>query len=130
MTTLLLIVTALLETTTGVSLLVSPSLVAALLLGASLDAPAALAVGRVGGAALLALGVACGLARHDGSSDAGRALVAAMLVYNGAAGAALAYAGAGVALVGVLLWLAVALHTALAVWCIGCLRSGGSGSRQ
>ena len=38
----LLIVTALVETATGLMLLVSPTLVVAFLLGASLDAPAAL----------------------------------------------------------------------------------------
>jgi hypothetical protein len=62
----LLIVTALLETTTGLTLMLSPTLVAALLLGRSLDAPVALVVGRVGGAALLSLGVACWLAWEEG----------------------------------------------------------------
>ena len=47
----LLIVTAFAETATGLMLLVSPTLVVALLLGASLDAPAALVVARVAGAA-------------------------------------------------------------------------------
>ena len=49
----LLIVTALIETATGLILLVSPTLVVALLLGASLDAPAALIVAHMSGAALL-----------------------------------------------------------------------------
>ena len=120
----LLIVTALLETATGLALLLSPSLVAAVLLGASLDAPAALVVGRMAGAALLSLGGACWMARNDGPSRALRGLVAAMLLYNCAAVAVLANAGAGVRLVGVLMWPAVALHSALAVWCIACLRNG------
>ena len=120
----LLIVTALLETATGLALLLSPSLVAAVLLGASLDAPAALVVGRMAGAALLSLGGACWLARNDGPSRALRGLVAAMLLYNLAAVAVLANAGAGVRLVGVLMWPAVALHSALAVWCIACMRNG------
>ena len=90
----LLIVTALVETAAGVTLLVSPPLVAALLLGASLDAPAASVVARVAGAALLSLGGACWLARDDGPSRARRGLVAAMLLYNSAAGAVLADAGA------------------------------------
>jgi hypothetical protein len=47
-----------------------------------------------------------------------------MLLYNVAAGAVLANAGAGVRLVGVLMWPAVALHAGLAVWCIACSRSG------
>jgi hypothetical protein len=120
----LLIVTALLETATGLALLLSPPLVAAALLGASLDAPAALVVGRMAGAALLSLGGACWLARNDGPNRALRGLVAAMLLYNCAAVAVLANAGAGVRLVGVLMWPAVALHSALAVWCIACLRNG------
>ena len=119
----LLIVTALLETATGLALLVSPPLVAAVLLGASLDAPAALVVGRMAGAALLSLGGACWLARNDGATRALRGLVAAMLLYNCAAVAVLANAGAGVRLVGVLVWPAVALHSALAVWCVRCLRN-------
>ena len=120
----LLIVTALAETATGLMLLVTPQLVIAFLLGASLDAQAALVVARIAGAALLSLGGACWLARDDGPSRAGRGLVAAMLLYNGVAVAVLANAGAGAGLVGVLTWPAVALHTALAVWCIACLRSG------
>ena len=119
----LLVVTTLVEMPIGLMLLVSPPLVAGLLLGASLDAPAALIVGRIAGAALLSLGVACWLARDDGPSRAVRGLVAAMLLYNCAAVAVLANAGAGVGLVGVLMWPAVALHVALAVWCIACLRS-------
>lgn len=120
----LLIVTALLETATGLALLLSPPLVAAVLLDVSLDAPAALVVGRMAGAVLLSLGGACWLARNDGPNRALRGLVAAMLLYNCAAVAVLANAGAGVRLGGVLMWPAVALHSALAVWCIACLLNG------
>jgi hypothetical protein len=122
----LLIVTALAETPIGLLLLLSPTLVTGLLLGASLDAPAALVVARVAGAALLSLGSACWLARDDGPSRAGRGLVAAMLLYNSAAAAVLTNAGAGGRPVGVLIWPAVALHAILAVWCIACLRSGST----
>jgi hypothetical protein len=122
----LLIVTALVETPIGLMLLLSPALVVAFLLGASLDAPAALVVARMAGAALLSLGGACWLARDDGPSRARRGLVAAMLLYNSVAVAVLASAGAGVRLVGVLMWPAVALHAVLAVWCIACLRSGSA----
>ena len=110
-------------------MLLSPPLVAGLLLGVSLDAPAALVVGRIAGAALLSLGGACWLARDDGPSRARRGLVAAMLLYNCAAGAVLAHAGAGVRLVGVLMWPAVALHAALAAWCIVWLRKGPVNAR-
>jgi hypothetical protein len=121
--TKLLIVTALAETVTGLMLLVSPALVVALLLGASLEAPAALVVARIAGAALLSLGCACWLARNDGPNRAVRGLITAMLLYNSVALAVLANAGASARLVGVLMWPAVALHAVLAVCCIVCLRS-------
>jgi hypothetical protein len=120
----LLIVTALVETTIGLMLLVSPALVVVFLLGVSIDAPAALIVGRIAGAALLSLGCACWLARNDGPNRAVPGLVAAMLLYNSVAVAILTNAGAGARLVGVLTWPPVAVHAALAVWCIACLRSG------
>jgi hypothetical protein len=113
----LLIVTALIEAGTGLSLLVVPSVVAQVLLGGTLDAPAAMTVARVAGAALLALGVACWLSRHDG-----RALVVAMLFYNVAAVAVLTYATVGLALSGIGLWPAIVLHTALAGWCAAALK--------
>jgi len=101
---------------------VLPSLVVSLLLGTSLDAPAALVVARVGGAALLAIGVACWLARNDQQSRAATGLVAALLLYNIAAVAVLIYAGTGLSLSGIGLWPAVVLHAALAIWCVACLR--------
>ena len=107
----LLTVTALAETGVGLLLLLSPPLVSGLLLGVSLDAPAALIVGRIAGAALVSLGSACWLARDDGPNRARRGLVAAMVLYNCAAVAVLAHAGAGVRLVGVLMWPAVALRS-------------------
>ena len=124
----LLIVTAVVETPLGAMLLLSPPLVARLLLGASLDPPAALIVGRIAGAALLSLSAACWLARDDGPSRARRGLVAAMLLYNSVALAVLANAAVGGRLVGVLMWPAVALHAVLAVWCIAAI--GPSVSRE
>jgi len=118
----LLIVTAALETATGLVLLALPSLVVLFLLGESLDAPAALVVARVTGAAMLSLGVACWLARSDEKSRAAVGLVTAMLLYNAAAVSVLLYASIGLALSGIGLWPAILLHAALAVWCIACLR--------
>jgi hypothetical protein len=117
----LLIVTALIEAGAGVSLMCWPSATVAILLGSSLDTTAALALGRVAGAALLALGVACWLAYYDAQSCAARGLVSAMVLYNLGAVIILGTAGFRLQPVGVALWPAVVLHTAMAVWCITCL---------
>jgi len=116
-------VTAAAETATGLALLGLPMLVASLLLGASLDTPAALVVARVTGAALLSIGIACWLARNDAQSRAARGLIAALLLYNAAVTAVLVHAGTGLGLFGIGLWPAVVLHVAMAAWCIACLRS-------
>ncbi|MDR3404811.1 MAG: hypothetical protein P4L99_20070 [Chthoniobacter sp.] len=118
----LLVTTALLEAVTGVALMVSPAPPVMLLVGAALDTTAGLLVARVAGAALLALGVACWAARDDGESHAARGIVAAMLLYNTAAVAVLVYAGLGLKLFAISLWPAVALHLALAFWCVVGLR--------
>jgi hypothetical protein len=118
----LLKLTALIEAATGVALMVVPSVVVRLLLGSPLDTSAAVILGRVAGVALFALGVACWLARDDAQSRAARGLVAAMLLYNVAAVAVLAFAGIGFGLHGVALWPAVVLHAVMAVWCVACLR--------
>lgn len=119
---ILFMVTAALEAAAGLALLWSPSVPVSLLLGAPIDAPGASTVGRIAGAALLALGLACWLARNDGQNRAARGLLAAMLFYNIAAVALLARTGLGSEGVGVGLWPAVALHAALAAWCTSCLR--------
>ena len=126
----LLVVTALLETITGVALIVSPALPASLLFGAPIDTAVGLILARIAGAALLALGVACWLARDDVRSGAARGLVAAMLLYNAAAVAALVYAALGFTLAGIALWPAVLLHLALAAWCIATFAQGKAGAEQ
>ena len=120
----LLKLTAIIEAGTGLGLIAVPSVVVRLLLGSPLDTSAAVMLGRVAGAALLALGVACWLARDDTQSRAARGLVVAMLMYNIAATAVLAFAGIGLGLHGVLLWPAVVLHAAMGAWCVACLRRG------
>lgn len=114
----LLTITAIIEAATGLGLLAAPAVLAQLLLGETLDTPAALTVARVGGTALLTIGVACWLGRENG-----RAWVAAMLLYNVAVVGLLVYAALAFALSGVGLWPAIALHLAFAVWCLACLRS-------
>ncbi|QJW98573.1 hypothetical protein [Frigoriglobus tundricola] len=119
----LLIVTAVVEVGAGAGFLLAPGAVFDLLLGEGHPAPDATFVGRVAGAALLALGVAGGLGRNDNSSPAQRGLLTGLLVYNGAVGALLVYAALGLNKAGVALWPAVALHAVLAAGCAAGLRS-------
>lgn len=114
----LLMASAVVEAGTGLGALLAPSVLAQALLGGPLEGSAALTVARVGGAGLLALGIACWLSRNDG-----HALVVAMLFYNVAAIAVLTYAAVSLALSGTGLWPAIGLHTALAVWCAIALKS-------
>ena len=114
----LLVVTAVLEGATGLVLVTLPSRLATLLLGSTLDAPAALTLARVAGVALVALAVTCWLARHDGQSRAARGLVGAMVLYHTGVAIVLAYASIGLSLSGMGLWPTVAFHGAMTVWCL------------
>jgi hypothetical protein len=118
----LLTVTAVIECAAGLLIVALPSPVATLLLGSSLDAPAALTLARVAGVALLALGVACWLARHDGQSRAARGLAGAMVLYNAGVAIILAYGGVVLGLSGIGLWPTVLLHAAMTGWCLTTLR--------
>ena len=106
----LLIVAALGEAAAGLALLTVPSLVVALLFGQE-PAGVAMALARVAGIALLALGVAC----WPGPPVIG------LLAYNAAVAVYLACLGFAGGLTGILLWPAVVLHaimTALLTWSI------------
>jgi hypothetical protein len=119
---ILLAVTAIIEAGAGVALGCFPPAVVALLLGSGLDTPAAVILGRLTGVALLALGVACWLARNDTQGRAARGLILAVVVYNLGAVMLFLFAAIGPGLRGVALWPAAILHAAMAVWCIACLR--------
>ena len=99
-----LVLAAVAEAATGVALLVLPSLVGGLLLGEEL-AGVAVAVARVAGIALIALGIAC----WPGTPRIG------MMSYSGAVTLYLAYLGFAGGWSGILLWPAVVLHAALTV---------------
>jgi len=78
----LLSVTALIEAAAGLVLLAVPSMAVRMVIGVAIDDPITLTVARVGGVALLTLGVACWLAHTDWESRAARGLVSAMIIYN------------------------------------------------
>jgi hypothetical protein len=90
------------EAATGAALLLVPSLVGQLLLGAELIG-IAVTVARVAGIALVALGVAC----WPGSPLLG------MLIYSAAITLYLAYVALAGGVTGTLLWPAVVLHAIL-----------------
>jgi len=115
--------TAVIEAGAGLALLFCPALTVVLLLGAQVDASAALTVARVGGMGLLTLGVAWWLARDDARSRAAKGLVAAMVLYNLGVALILGAAGIRAHLIGLALWPAVTLHAVMAVWCIVSLLS-------
>jgi hypothetical protein len=92
------------EVTTGLALLIVPSLVGQLLLGEQL-AGVAIPVARVAGIALIALGIAC----WPGPPLLG------MLTYSAPVTLYLAYLGFAGGSTGVLLWPAVILHAMLTV---------------
>ena len=115
----LYLTTAVVETGTGLALLTVPSLVVELLLGVALDSPASIILGRVTGAALIALGLACWFT-HGNQPAPG--LILAILLYNILVASLLGFAGVGDHLVGYGLWPAVVLHLALAIWCVTSLR--------
>jgi hypothetical protein len=98
----LLALAAVSEAALGLVLLVYPPIVVRLLLGAEV-AGAGIAVSRVAGIALIALGVAC----WPGPPRAG------MLIYSAAVTLYLAYVGFAGGLSGIMLWPAVVLHMIL-----------------
>jgi hypothetical protein len=91
------------------------------LLGAAPDAPAGVTVSRVADVALLTLGVACWLARDEAAGRAGKALVAALLLYNIGVVLVLALAWASPTPIGIAFWPVVLAHTGLTVWCVSSL---------
>jgi len=113
----LFIATAIIEVGAGLSLLSVPAVAIWLLLGVRQPSLEALIVSRIGGAGLLAIGVACWLARGDRGSRAQHGLSWGMLIYNVSACAMLAYVGSMLPTIGVVLWPAVILHAVMTTWC-------------
>jgi hypothetical protein len=118
--TALFAVTAAMEVGAGLVLLVAPALAIGLLFGDSAN-QTAVAVGRLAGIALTAIGTACWWARRDVASAASRGLVCGLLLYN--AGVAVLVLSGGLGPTTPLLWAAVVAHTVMAVWCGTSLRA-------
>jgi hypothetical protein len=102
-------VSAAIESATGVALILIPDVVARVLLGNELSG-SGIAVARVAGFGLLALGLACWPGGNDATAQATRAL----FVYNLLAGVYLGYLRVAAGFAGFLLWPACILHVLLA----------------
>ena len=118
---LLLIIAAVLEAVTGLTLLLIPTVAVSALLGAPLDTATGLVAARIAGAALVALAIACWRARNGGGRSPATGVVEAMLFYDFAAAMVLVYAGIRLDLRSALLWPTIVLHFCLGVWCVSNL---------
>ena len=103
---------AALEVGTAVILFADPSLFSWLLFGAEMTPPGQM-LGRLTGVALLALAVACWPRR--GTSGPSMPAVQALLLFSALASAGLFILGLRGALVGMLLWPAMAAHLVFAL---------------
>jgi hypothetical protein len=117
----ILVFAAVVEIGTGLVLMISPAIVAALLLGADVSGVASV-LGRCFGIALLALGLACWPSRQP--ADGGSPPFRAMLTYNALIALYLAYLGTVGHLWGLLLWPGVALHAVVALLLVWTWREG------
>jgi len=125
----LFMATTLLEVGAGLCMVVFPTLTIWLLLGVREPSPEALIVGRVGGAGLVAIGVACWLARDDRSSQSQHGLLWGILIYNIGTCAVLVFAGLMLRMDGVSLWPVVVLHAIMTIWCAANLRVSAANAR-
>ena len=115
---LLLIVTAVLEAATGLALLLIPSWTVSMLVGVPVDTSAGLVAGRIAGATLAAVAIACWQVRNGERGGPSTGIVRALLFYNFAAMVVLVYAGIRLESRSTLLWPAILLHLSLGVWCL------------
>ena len=119
----LLLVKFVVELLAGLAFLIFPSALFLILLGIPLDAPGAYAF-RMFGAAVLAIAIACWLAREDSVSKTASGLVTATAFYDFVFLAILLAARFVGGLSGVGLWPTVIVHLGLGGSSLFCLRRG------
>ncbi len=101
------------ESLTGLALILAPEATARFILGAEPNV-AGVKLGRVGGVALMAIGIACWGARNDAGSAARSSTLKAITFYNTGVGLLLILFAAIAKTGGIVLWSAGVLHLALA----------------
>jgi hypothetical protein len=116
---LLLMTIALVEGVTGLALVIVPSVLVSILFDTSpLTGPGAILLGRLAGAALMTIAIACWLSRSETQSSP---MFKAMLGYNVFAIILLVYAAIFEKLSGPGLWPAVIVHSGLLAWSLSFL---------
>ena len=118
----LFVVTAIVELAAGAAFVAMPSVMTTLVLGAALPPGVSAVLARVAGAALIAMGAMCVMARRDEHSAAAKAIILGLTVYNAASVLLLALSALVLDVAGPLLWPAALLHVAMTVWCVGARR--------
>ena len=118
-----------LETVAGLGLLVDPAGGASALFGSAMEGPG-VAIGRIGGGGLLALGIACWAARKTPTAPASVGVARAYLVYNVVTCVTLAWAGIALAGGSLPALGASVLHGVLGVAVLGALLGGGRDSAR
>jgi hypothetical protein len=117
----LLFFTAILEILTGIGLILAPALLIRILLGAEINDPVVFTISRVGGSAILSLGVACWLAQKDQQSTGSKALISGLLLYNVAVFTTLTHSAITYKTT-VALIAAMIVHFVLAIVCLTSLQ--------
>jgi hypothetical protein len=119
----LLTAKSIVEVLAGSGLALFPAMGAILLLGSPTGSPSGIALIRIAGAALLALGIACWVARNNSQDRAAAGIVFALLFYDVAVVTILLSARYAAGVCGICLWPAVVLHSGLAVWSVLSVRN-------
>lgn len=114
----LLTLFAIAEGATGLGLLVVPSMLFALLFGITQVAPEAPVIGRICGAALLAVAAASWGGRDAKGRRGILGLLGGVTLYSCLATVLLAYSALVLEMTGILLWPAVLYHAATSLWCL------------
>lgn len=114
---ILLTLTAILEGVVGIGLLITPVLVASVLLNTPLDTAGGLFAARLAGAAIITVAICCWKARGFEIAQAAMGVVTAMLFYNFAAAAVLVYGAVRLGLQSKFIWPVIVVHAVLGLWC-------------
>ncbi len=123
----LLSVGGVLETVAGLGLIVDPAGGASALFRSSMEGPG-VAIGRIGGAGLLSLGIACWFARKTPTAPASVGVAWAYLAYNVVTCATLAWAGVALGAGSLPALGASVLHGVLGAAVLGALLGRGQAS--